>query len=138
MEQVFCGECFKYVDYKVVEVKKTIHFKDADLDVLVKEARCEKCGSVLDVQKITRENDMVIYDAYKEKVGLLTSKQIKNIRNKYNVSQKEFGRILGLGAKTIARLENGGVQSKSVDNLIKLSADDCNYYKLSNNKHSGF
>jgi len=68
----------------------------------------------------------------------LTSKQIKNIRNKYNAYQKEFGRILGLGAKTIARLENGGVQSKSVDNLIKLSADECNYNKLSNNKYSGF
>jgi len=130
MKQVFCGQCFKLVDYEVVEVEKEIHFKDADVKVKIKEAKCKDCGFELDVDEITRENDLIIYDAYKEKVGLLTSKQIKNIRLKYNLTQKKFGEILGLGEKTITRLENGDVQSKAIDNLIKLCSEYSNFYKL--------
>lgn len=69
------------------------------------------------------ENDIRLYDIYKEQEGLLTSTQIKNIRKKYNMSQKEFALAIGVGEVTIHRFENGSIQTASVDSIIRLSAN---------------
>jgi len=38
--------------------------------------------------------------------------------------------LLGLGAKTITRYENGAIQSKEADNLIRLADHDVNLFLL--------
>ncbi len=67
------------------------------------------------------ENDIRLYDLYKSQEGLLTTADIKNIRNKYQMNQKEFSKALGLGEITIHRFENGSIQTQAVDSIIRLS-----------------
>lgn len=67
------------------------------------------------------ENDMRLYDIYKKQVNLLTSTEIKSIRKKYEMNQKEFSQAIGLGEITIHRFENGSIQTESVDSIIRLS-----------------
>lgn len=67
------------------------------------------------------ENDMRLYDIYKKQVNLLTSSEIKSIRKKYEMNQKEFSQAIGLGEITIHRFENGSIQTESVDSIIRLS-----------------
>ncbi len=69
------------------------------------------------------ENDIRLYDLYKSQEGLLTTTDIKNIRNKYQMNQKEFSKVLGLGEITIHRFENGSIQTGAVDSIIRLSKD---------------
>lgn len=58
-------------------------------------------------------------DAYREKHDLLTSKEIKEIRNKYNITQAELAFALGLGEVTITRYETNQIQEISNDNILK-------------------
>lgn len=58
----------------------------------------------------------------KEK-GLLQSHEIKRIRDKYDLNQKDFSKILGLSEITIHRYECGTIQTDANDAIIRFSAD---------------
>jgi transcriptional regulator with XRE-family HTH domain len=46
--------------------------------------------------------------------------EIKAIRERAGLSQKEMGERLGVGEKTYIRWENGhSIQNKSIDNMIR-------------------
>lgn len=76
------------------------------------------------------ENDARLYDIYKKQMNLLTSSEIKNIRKKYDMNQKEFALSIGVGEITIHRFENGSIQTESVDSIIRLSEDPDIMYNL--------
>ena len=54
-------------------------------------------------RNIEIENDARLYDIYKKQMNLLTSSEIKNIRKKYDMNQKEFALSIGVGEITIHR-----------------------------------
>ena len=72
-------------------------------------------------RNIEIENDIRLYDIYKKQMNLLTSLEIKNIRKKYGMNQKEFALSIGVDETTLQRIENGSIQSESVDSIIRLS-----------------
>ena len=81
-------------------------------------------------RNIEIENDTRLYDIYKKQMNLLTSEEIKNIRKKYDMNQKEFALSIGVGEITIHRFENGSIQTESVDSIIRLSEDPDIMYNL--------
>ena len=88
-------------------------------------------------RNIEIENDIRLYDIYKSKMNLLTSSEIKNIRKKYDMNQKEFALSIGVGEITIHRFENGSIQTEAVDSIIRLSDDpDIMYNLLIRNKNN--
>lgn len=76
------------------------------------------------------ENDTRLYDIYKKQKGLLTTQEIKNIRKKYGMTQKEYATSIGVGEITIHRFENGSIQTESVDAIMRLSNDPDNMCNL--------
>ena len=48
-----------------------------------------------------QENDIHLKDAYREKEGLLTSGQIRSIREKYGISQSDLCTLLDGAAKQL-------------------------------------
>ena len=93
-------------------------------------AYCKKCGEQLWVDELESRNQKVVYDIYKEKVGLLTTSQIREIRRKRGMTQKELALFLGIGEKDIARYENGAIQTRSIDNMIRLVGDEHAYLEM--------
>jgi DNA-binding transcriptional regulator YiaG len=71
------------------------------------------------VREIEIKNDIKLYDIYKEKNGLLTSKQVKAIREYHNFPQKHFAKLLGLEELSIYKYENGTIQSEIDDKKIR-------------------
>ena len=53
------------------------------------------------------KNDLRLYDLYKESEGLLTSSDIKKIRNKYQMNQKEFADYIHSQQSLVSRWESG-------------------------------
>ncbi|MBE5812087.1 MAG: DUF4065 domain-containing protein [Clostridiales bacterium] len=76
------------------------------------------------------ENDIVAYDAYKRKKELLTTEEIKEIRKKYDLTQKEYALAIGVGEITVHRFENGTIQTESIDSIMRLSAMPKNMKEL--------
>lgn len=79
---------------------------------------------------IEQENDIKLYNIYKKRMNLLTTNEIKEIRERYGLSQKDFALALGMGEITINRLENGSIQSEAVDSIIRLSENPENMLEL--------
>lgn len=100
-------------------VKSVINGKEVEY---FEKFRCEYGNEVEDI-KLKEENLNKAYDQYKRQEGLLTSKQIKNIRTVLGLSQNQFCEVLGLGRGQINRFENSAIQSLVIDRAIR------NFYK---------
>ncbi|HEY8364594.1 MAG TPA: type II TA system antitoxin MqsA family protein, partial [Haloplasmataceae bacterium] len=106
-------------DYYVKNQKVKVKVFDLELEFIEKVAIDKNTEEEIYVREIEIENDIRLYDIYKKEKGLLQSSEIKKIREKYGLNQKEFSRILGLGDITIHRYENGTIQTIANDSLIR-------------------
>jgi putative zinc finger/helix-turn-helix YgiT family protein len=71
--------------------------------------------------KIMDENLLKARDTYRASIGLLTSEEIKKIREMYGLTQKEFSRLLGWGDVTISRYEKKLIQDETYDNIMRMT-----------------
>ena len=86
----------------------------------------DKDGAEIFEREIEIENDERLYDIYKKQNHLLTSLEIKKIRKKYGLTQKEYALVIGVGEITVHRFEKGSIQTDAVDAIMKLSDDPDN------------
>jgi putative zinc finger/helix-turn-helix YgiT family protein len=77
---------------------------------------CRNCGA----QLFTYSADEAIRDALRAHVGMLTSQEIKARRTELGMSQGELAEQLGVAKETICRWETGAIQSRAMDNLLRL------------------
>jgi putative zinc finger/helix-turn-helix YgiT family protein len=70
------------------------------------------------------------YRKYREQNGLLQPEEIKEIREKYGLSQRAFARFLGWGEITIQRYETGALQDNAHNNLLLLIQETSNFERL--------
>ena len=90
-------------------------------------------------RNIEIENDQRLYDIYKKQNNLLTHTEIKKIRQKYELTQKEYALVIGVGEITVHRFEKGSIQTEVVDSIMRLSNDPDNmsFLLLQNRKNIG-
>ena len=131
-KQGFCGECDNHVDFHVELFKNKVH-NVKGIEIISDEyvAVCNHCGNHLWVDAVEAYNDIIIFDEYKKKVGLLTTEEIKAIRKKRGMSQRELAKFLSIGEKDIARYENGAIQTRAIDLMIRMVDDDQTFKKMS-------
>ena len=126
----YCGNCealhdiIEKKELREYEIKKTK--VAAEITILT----CSHCGEEIYDKETEVSNDILLFDAYKKKHNLLTSKEIINIREKYGLSQATFSKIMGFGLKTITRYENGAIQDNTHDNLLRLVSLEDNFFAL--------
>lgn len=103
----------------------TINVKGENI-TYVEKYLVDETGEEIFDRNIEFENDINLFDKYKEKMGLLSSSRISAIRKKYNLTQKSFSLVLGLGEISIHRFEKGSIQTEGIDSIIRLSEDPNN------------
>lgn len=126
----FCYNCMLEQDIIKKEEEHEFQVRGVLIKAKINVLFCSKCNEEIYNKTNEINNDTIIYDKYKEHEKLLTSQEIKNIRGKYNLSQKDFARLLKLGDKSITRYENGAIQEKSIDQLIRLVDNFDNFLLL--------
>lgn len=89
---------------------------------------CSHADEYLETEEMIKANSLAMKDAYRKKVGLLTSSEIINIRAKYGVSQKDFSEILDWGRATITRYENHQVQDRAHDDVLRKIDSDPKWF----------
>ena len=91
---------------------------------------------------MTHENLLKARNAYRRKMGLLTSDEIVEIRNIYGLSQVDLARLLGWGEATISRYESKAIQDDAYDTMLRLIKDDpliaLELLKKNSDKFSGY
>lgn len=110
--------CNKKVDYSN---RKNIiqEYKGQLVNVEENIAVCDVCGEDIFVPAIEDDNFKRLYKKYGEMTGIISSQEIIEFREKYNISQRELVSLLGWGKMTINRYERGALPSKSHSDILK-------------------
>ncbi len=86
--------------------------------------RCPKDGEIvlrLDDARHLRERALALY---REKYGLLSSDEIRSIRERLHLTQGALAKLLRLGGNTISRWEAGrNVQTAAMDMFLRVIRD---------------
>ena len=85
--------------------------------------RCTDCGETYyDGWQGKRHSERVLA-LRRQSEGLLAPDEIRALRRRYALTQKQLEKILGLGTKTVVRWERGTVlQSRAADDVLRLLA----------------
>lgn len=120
-EFMHCSICGEEHEVELCEEKVEKPVKDDIVEYTENYYRCNK----YDIENIFMTGNMWNksllnrIDAYRTKNNLLTSIEIKQIRDKYKVTQAELSFLLGLGEVTITRYETKQIQEVSNDNMLR-------------------
>jgi len=86
-EQKLCLSCMEVHNVNIVEVEEQETYKGLDVEFISTYEYCADSQEYIETEDMIRTNSLAMKDAYRRKVGLLTSNDIKNIREKYGISQ---------------------------------------------------
>lgn len=127
---MFCPYCDAERNGFVKQVEEVYPVKGEDVAITANVCTCECCGNDIWNEELDADNLLRAFDVYRKRHGLLSAAEIREIRNRYGLSQTAFARILGFGDKTITRYENGSIQDAAQNNLIELMKDENNFRQL--------
>ncbi len=126
----YCEKCGRFVETEIQKKSETLKVKGMDITLDVDTCVCQACGATVFSPDVDDDSLKQFYRVYRARAGLLQPEEIRAIRGEYGMSQETFAKVLGLGAKTIARYENGSLQDEAQNNLILLMRDRRNMRKL--------
>lgn len=114
-----CPECGGSL---LQETRKTSYtYKDQTIEVDQPGNWCQKCGEGVLSLADMKSTEQALHDHRAILDGLLTSQEIRRIRKKLNLTQKEAAEIFGGGPNAFSRYELGETTPvRAVDNLLRL------------------
>jgi len=127
-EHKLCLSCMEEHEVDVVELNESNIFKGEQVDFEAVYEYCPNTEEYTETEDMIKTNSLSFKDAYRRKLNLLTSHEIKAIRDKYGVSQKDFSQILDWGLATITRYENNQVQDRAHDDILRKINSDPNWF----------
>ena len=86
--------------------------------------KCPRCGEiVLRFEEAKRLHEDAV-EIYRRKHDLLSSRDIRALRERFDLNQAGLARLLRLGTNTVSRWESGrNVQTEAMDMLLRLLRD---------------
>ena len=114
----YCEECGKEVNTKIITKKETYEVCGESIEVEAKVLVCSKCGEEFFSEELDNATLVDAYNEYRRRHKLLFPEEIKEIREKYGLSQRGLAKLLNWGDKTIFRYENGSIQDKAHNSLL--------------------
>jgi putative zinc finger/helix-turn-helix YgiT family protein len=94
-------------------------FRDVEIAVAAEVHVCPVCKLEAGTVEQTAGLQHSIADAYREKAGLLTGRQIRELRKKAHITQEELAAKTGAGIASIKRWEGAQIQTKSMDRALR-------------------
>lgn len=136
-EKKLCISCMQEHLVNIIETEENGTFNGITVNFNAMYEYCSNTDEYLENEEMIRANSLAVKDAYRQASGLLTSVEIKRIREKYKVSQKEFSDILGWGKATIIRYENHQVQDQAHDDILRKIDSDPQWFLQMLNRAKG-
>ncbi len=115
---------------KKVKINECVEYKNKKFNIELEYYYDEELEDYYTDVKLGNENLRKIRNEYRRLNGLLKDFEIKRIRDKYDLSQKDFALLLGFGEVTITRYESKTVQDMAQNEIIKNAKDAGYFYDL--------
>ncbi len=126
--KTLCPCCMTEHEKKVIHVRENNLFKGVPVEYDAEYCYCETTEETFAEEPQITQNDISMKNAFREKMGLLTSHQIAAVRSKYGISQSDLCLLLGWGAKTVTRYESHQVQDIAHDTILRKLAVDPEWF----------
>ncbi|MCD4712465.1 MAG: DUF4065 domain-containing protein [Clostridiales bacterium] len=127
-EKKLCLICMEEHEVQTVILEDKDEFKGEEVSFDATYEYCAHADEYLETEAMIKANSLAMKDAYRAKVGLLTAIEIIAIRDKYEVSQKDFSEILDWGRATVTRYENHQVQDRAHDDILRKIDSDPKWF----------
>ena len=114
----YCEVCGKEVNASIVRMEETYTVYGESVTIETEVVTCPECGADLYDEERDHSTLLRAYARYRQNHKLLLPDEIKEIREKYGLSQRSFAKLLNWGDKTIHRYENGSLQDKAHNSLL--------------------
>lgn len=118
----YCVECDREVDARIEHRDETMRIRGQETPYGGEVAVCPVCGAVIADSRVETRNLDAAYSAYRSANDLLSPEEIREIRQRYSLSLRDFSRFLGFGEQTVARYESGALQDETHDGMMRLAA----------------
>ncbi len=116
----YCESCRKETQTKIIKKNEVYVVCGEGIEVEAQVLVCAECGEELFCEELDSATLKLAYDTYRRKHKLLLPEEIKAIREMYGLSQRSFAKLLNWGEKTIYRYENGALQDRAHNSLLRL------------------
>ncbi len=123
---------------KTVKKIETVEYKKSKIDVELEYYYDDDLEEYYVDEELGNSNLRKIRNEYRRINNLLLDYNIKQIRDKYKLSQKDFAILLGFGEVTITRYESKTVQDKAQDMVIRNARDPEKFLAMALNNKDKF
>ncbi|MEX0684738.1 MAG: type II TA system antitoxin MqsA family protein [Balneolales bacterium] len=114
----------------IQRTKKTFKFRKEEYSIEYHYFLCEESNEKFTSIELDEVNTNQIYNQYRDKHNLPFPEEIKDIREKYELSASKMAKVLGFGINCYRNYENGEVPSQSNGKLIQLISDPTKFRHL--------
>lgn len=125
-----CPNCGKESALILVKETEEINVRGELIPIEAEYYRCQECGEEFEISRPDYTPLKDAYEEYRRRKSMVQPEEIRHFRNKFELTQKEFSGILGIGIATLNRYENGALQNKAHDRVLRLSMDPSNFLVL--------
>ena len=116
----YCPKCEAERECKAEPRMESYPVRGEEIEIKANVMICPVCGEDLFDKKLDSLNLQKVYDVYRKKHDLLVPEEIREIRERYGLSQRGMSRFLGWGEITLHRYEAGGVPDRVHNDLLKM------------------
>jgi putative zinc finger/helix-turn-helix YgiT family protein len=123
----FCPHCWKVTNVEPTQkVTSTEIIRGESIKVEDKFLICLECGNEFEdpafIRKDKTQKDVLkaANEKYRSIHGMLSPREIKKWRQKYDLTQREVGALLSWDHAGLSRYENGALQSAPHDKMLRL------------------
>ncbi|NOQ23645.1 MAG: DUF4065 domain-containing protein [Candidatus Aegiribacteria sp.] len=130
--RMFCPICEEVHDVQVIQQEEPVTVRGEQYLAIARYYRCPESGEEFETSDSPFDPLADAYYQYRERHKMLTPEKIRSFRHEYELTQKELSDLLGWGAVTLSRYENGSLQDFSHDNQLQLAMIPENLIQLIN------
>lgn len=123
-ERIFCPECESMSGRRIEHRQETLPVRGVPITVDADVAICLNCGQAVEDRVLDEATLGRAYAAYRQQYGIIAPDQIRALRERYGLSQRAFGRLLGWGEITVHRYETGAIPDGVHNDLLLLLQDE--------------
>ena len=117
---LYCPNCGDFTRARLITKDEEYEVKGDKFSIKAEVFSCTRCNEEIFDEERDSLNLNKVYDLYRKKYNLLTTDEIKNLREKYGLSQRAISRLLGWGEVTYSRYENGAIQDIAHNEVMEL------------------
>ena len=132
IEKLYCPTCETERKVERVRAREKVKVRGEEIEVDVLYWRCLTCGEEFEGPGGTHDDVAQAFRLYRAKSGLMQPGEIKALREDYGLTQGELAQILGFGAVTLSRYENGMLQTAAHDRMLQMVRDPRAFWAMLN------